>query len=128
MTQSPRGTLHVNLHLLDRQVVDREGRLICKVDDLELTPADAGRPHVTAILVGPRAVGPRLRDRLGRWVTSIAGRVADGDIPRIDFVHVAKIGSSITLACDRADVDVVPLEDWVDEHMISRIPGSGHAS
>lgn len=124
-------TLDLHLHLLDRQVIDRDGRYVCKVDDVELEVDETGRPFVTAILVGPRALGPRLGGRLGRWVRAIGRRIADGqspEPPRIDFALVSDIGSAITIVRSRADVDVGSLEGWVDAHIISRIPGSGHAS
>ncbi|MCW2648504.1 MAG: hypothetical protein QOF87_2189 [Pseudonocardiales bacterium] len=124
-------TLDLHLHLLDRQVIDRDGRYVCKVDDVELEVDETGRPFVTAILVGPRALGPRLGGRLGRWVSAIGRRIADGqspEPPRIDFALVSDIGSAITIVRSRADVDVGSLEGWVDAHIISRIPGSGHAS
>jgi sporulation protein YlmC with PRC-barrel domain len=123
--------LDVHLHLLDRQVVDPDGRFLCKVDDLELELDESGRPYVTAILFGPRALGPRLGGRLGRWVTAIARRLADGQDEqprRIDFALVSEIGSAVSITRRRRDLDVAPLERWVDTHIISRIPGSGHAS
>jgi sporulation protein YlmC with PRC-barrel domain len=124
-------TLDLNLHLLDRQVIDRDGRLVCKIDDLEFEIDEAGRPYVTAILVGPRALGPRLGGRLGRWVTAIGRRLSQGQHlqpPRIDFAQVTDIGSAITLARHRDELDVTSLEDWVDSYVISRIPGSRHES
>lgn len=124
-------TLDLHLHLLDRQVIDPDGRLVCKVDDLEFDVDESGRPFVTAILVGPRALGPRLGGRIGRWVTAIGRRLADGqspDPPRIDFALVSDIGSAITIARRRDEVDVISMERWVDANVISRIPGSGHAS
>jgi sporulation protein YlmC with PRC-barrel domain len=124
-------TLDLHLHLLDRQVIDPDGRLVCKVDDLELDVDETGRPFVTAILVGPRALGPRLGGRLGRWVTAIARRVSDGQSehpPRIDFALVSDIGSAITLARPLDELDVSLLERWVEAHVIGRIPGSRHES
>jgi sporulation protein YlmC with PRC-barrel domain len=121
--------LDLRLHLLDRQVVDADDRLVCKVDDLELDLDNDGRPYVKAIVVGPRAVGPRLGGRLGRWVTAIAGRISDGDgPPTIDFAEVTDIGSAVKVSRRRRELGVDPLEVWVDEHIIERIPGSGHAS
>jgi len=102
-----------------------------KVDDLELDVDETGRPFVTAILVGPRALGPRLGGRLGRWVTAIARRLSDGQSeqpPRIDFAQVSDIGSAITVARQLDELNVTPLERWVDAHVISRIPGSRHES
>jgi sporulation protein YlmC with PRC-barrel domain len=124
-------TLDLNLHLLDRQVIDRDGHLVCKIDDLELEIDEAGRPYVTAILVGPRALGPRLGGRLGRWMTAIGRRLSEGQRlqpPRIDFAQVTEIGSAITLARRRDELEVSSLEDWVDTYVISRIPGSRHES
>ena len=105
--------------------------MVCKVDDLEFEFDAAGRPYVTAILVGPRALGPRLGGRLGRWVASIAGRLATADqveVPRIDFGYVTGIGNSIVVARHPDELPVAPLEDWLDRHVISRIPGSRHES
>ncbi|MDT4974257.1 MAG: hypothetical protein QOG98_15 [Pseudonocardiales bacterium] len=130
MTSAAR-ILDLHLHLLDRQVIDPAGRFVCKVDDVELDIDESGRPFVTAILAGPRALGPRLGGRLGRWVSAIGRRLADGqspDPPRIDFALVSDIGSAISIVRSSDQVDVNALERWVDAHIISRIPGSGHAS
>jgi hypothetical protein len=123
--------LDVHLRLLDRQVVDRDGQLVCKVDDLELELTERGEPYISAILVGPRALGPRLGGRLGRWVTSIADRLAAdrGAGPlRISFGVVEDISEEIRLSLRREELDVEPLERWVDRYVIDRIPGSRHAS
>jgi hypothetical protein len=119
--------LDLHLHLLDRQVIDSEDRLVCNVDDLELEFDTAGRPYVKAILVGPRALGPRLGGRLDRWLTSIASRLANHPMPTIDFGCVTDIGSAIKLNRKREELGVDPLERWVEQYIISRIPGSGHA-
>jgi sporulation protein YlmC with PRC-barrel domain len=123
--------LDLQLHLLDRQVQDPDRRMICKVDDLELELDASGRPYVTAILAGPRALGPRLGGRLGRWMAAIAGRLAtpeESEIPRIDFAQVTEIGSAITIARTSDELNVAPLEGWLDRHVIARIPGSLHES
>jgi sporulation protein YlmC with PRC-barrel domain len=124
-------TLDLHLHLMDRQVVDPDGRMVSKVDDLELELDEAGRPYVTAILVGPRVLGPRFGGRLGRWMVAAAARLAGPDRPtppRIDFALVTEIGSAVQLARRVDELDVAPLEGWVYRHLIGRIPGSGHAS
>ena len=60
------------LHLLDRQVVDRDGLMVGKVDDVELTLTPDGRWEVTGLLAGPPALVPRFGGKLGegleeRW-------------------------------------------------------------
>jgi hypothetical protein len=121
-------TLDLNLHLLDRQVIDRDDKLVCKVDDVEFERGVDGNLYVAAILVGPRALGGRVGGRLGRWMRGIAQRLSTGEIPRIDMSLVSEIGSAIKLGASRKDLDTAPLEDWIRDKVISRIPGSHHES
>jgi hypothetical protein len=119
------------LHLLDRQVIDPDDRLVCKVDDLELTLDGDGRPQITGILVGPRVLGGRIGGRLGRWTTAIATRLTPDSSAaplRIDVGVVTNIGSSVRIALRRSELAVAPLESWVNRYVVARIPGSRHAS
>src|SRR5690242_2819860 len=102
------------LQLLDRQLVDPDGRPEGKVDDLELAAAPDGRLVVTALLTGPGALGPRLGGRLGRWTVRIWQRLrADaGARPvRIPAAQIAAIGSSVRLT--RRDPSSAGLEVWL---------------
>src|SRR5215208_4341892 len=56
------------LHLLDRQVVDVEGAMVCKVDDLELTSWPDGTLAVTGLLQGVPALLPRMSGGSGEWL------------------------------------------------------------
>ena len=51
-------------HLMDRQLIDLEGRLLGKVDDVELTALDDGWT-ITALLTGPEAWLGRLGGGIG---------------------------------------------------------------
>jgi hypothetical protein len=119
--------LDVNLHILDRQIVDRDGQFVAKVDDLEFERGADGALYVAKIMIGPRALGSRLGGRLGVWVRAIAERLSTEAIPAIDFALVTDIDSSVTVSASRDDLDTAPLEDWVRDHIISRVPGSRHA-
>jgi sporulation protein YlmC with PRC-barrel domain len=96
------GALDAVLHLLDRQVVDVEGRMVCKVDDVELAEAD-GSIWVTGLLSGAAARMPRYGDRRsGRVLHDFWRRLgaehADRDDPmRIDLALVARLGSGVEL-------------------------------
>jgi hypothetical protein len=120
--------IDLNLRLLDRQVVDRDDRLICKIDDVEVERGEDGALYAARILVGPRALGRRLGGRPGVWMRSIAERLARKPMPSIDFALVDDIGFKIKISASRDDLDVASLEDWVRDHFISRVPGSRHAS
>ena len=45
--------LHAAVHLLDRQLRDRNKVLCGKVDDVELERGETGEWYVTALLTGP---------------------------------------------------------------------------
>jgi sporulation protein YlmC with PRC-barrel domain len=114
------------LQLLDRQLVDRDGRMAGKVDDLELELHDDGPPVVTAILAGPGALARRIGGRFGAWIASVHARLhpEEGGPARISFGAVARIDDHVTLTVSREDVDTYRAERWVAEHVIERIPGA----
>jgi hypothetical protein len=122
--------LHAQLHLLDRQVVSRrDGRLLGKVDDLELDLA-GDVPHVRALLSGPAAWGHRLPGLLGALVSSVHRRLHplhDPDPNVIPAARIVDVTSAVQV--DSGDnLDIEGFGTWVDEQIICRIPGSGHAT
>ena len=118
------------LHLLDRQIVDREGSPVCKVDDIELVVRPDGRLAVAALLAGPGALGPRLQGRLGRWTTSIWRRLSPEAHPepiRIDAGLVSGTDSAVHLSVGIGYLPPSRLEVWVRRYIVDRIPGARHA-
>ncbi|MET8142572.1 hypothetical protein ABZU32_19880 [Sphaerisporangium sp. NPDC005288] len=124
MSQKAR-TLHAQLHLLDRQVVHAgDGRLVCKVDDVELAAGEDGRPYATAILSGPLALGPRIGGVAGRLIVATTELFRPEERPapqRIPMALVSEIGSAVQVSGDPPEA---ALERWVREHLIAPIPGS----
>jgi hypothetical protein len=116
------------LHLLDRQLIDVDGMMAGKVDDLELVwPSEAGPPLVGDILAGPGALARRLGGRPGEWIASVHARLhgGDRDPARVSFGVVSELGDHVQLTVSRADLGTFVLEAWVRDHVISKIPGSG---
>ena len=124
----------LGLHLLDRQLVDRHGRLCGKVDDLELEELPDGRLVVTAIVSGPGALAVRLRrKRLGPWLKRVHYQLADGhrvddDPGRIPVGRVTTIGSKITVAADASELPSATLDRWTADHIVAHLPGSRRAT
>lgn len=115
------------LHLLDRQIVDADGRMVAKVDDLELTRCDDGRYQVTALLVGPAALGPRLGGVVGRLVTAVHARLSHRDQPgRIPIDEVTDVGSSVTVRGNARRVYDAGFESWARTRVIDKLPGAHH--
>ena len=125
--------LDLNADLLDRQVVDSQDIPVCKVDDVRLEQGRDGKWRVTEILVGPGALGDRFRGRLGATLTGIHRRMRGLSEPRppgIPWWQVARVESDVRLSVPREGLpeDLDPLEHWLRDHVIERIPGSRHAS
>lgn len=118
--------LHLDFHLLDRQIVDRDGLLVGNVDDVELD-ADL---RVVALLVGQLALGDRIGGWVGGLMSAVARRLAPQAQPkpmRIPYERVAEVGSEVRLDIALADLGDLPLEAWLREHLVQRIPGADHA-
>jgi sporulation protein YlmC with PRC-barrel domain len=121
----------IGFDLLDRQILDSDGEPIGKVDDVELDRGPDGALRVSALLVGQQALGDRIGGRLGRWIAGAARRLSPdyerGPI-RIPFDLVAQITSAVNLSVRRELLADPPLETWLREHLIGRIPGASDAS
>ncbi|WDZ82762.1 hypothetical protein [Micromonospora cathayae] len=120
--------LLLNFNLLDRQILDRDGIPVGKVDDLELRHTDDGA-YVAALLTGQRALGARFGGVVGRWITGVAERLDDRDqgLRRIPYHLVARVDAAVRLRVSRDLLAAPALEGWLDAYLIGRIPGSGRA-
>jgi hypothetical protein len=98
----------IGMDLLDRQIVDRDGEPVGKVDDVELDVDADGTPYVAALLVGQHALGQRIGGRLGSWIAGTARRLSP------DY--------------HRGPLPDPALESWLRDHLIGRIPGASDAS
>jgi sporulation protein YlmC with PRC-barrel domain len=125
-------TVDAGLDLLDRQLIDPDGRMAGNVDDLELTiQTEGGRPVVTAILAGPGALAERLGGRPGRLIAAVHHRLQDREVEgpsRIDFGVVRSIGSDVRLTVSREDLPTMRVEAWARDMIIARIPGNARPS
>jgi hypothetical protein len=120
--------LLIGFDLLDRQIVDRDGTPVGKVDDVELATAADGALYVAALLTGQQALGARFGGVLGRWITAVAARL---DIHRlgprrIGYDLVATVDSAVHLSVRRDLLPEPALETWLNDHLIGRIPGADH--
>jgi sporulation protein YlmC with PRC-barrel domain len=91
------------LHLLDRQIVDSEGLMVAKVDDIALTPD----LQVAGILVGTAALLPRLGGDLGPRLLAFWKRLSPQDAergtPRFIPLHaIAEVDSAVVLDRERS--------------------------
>ncbi|WP_029145014.1 hypothetical protein [Microbacterium luticocti] len=111
------------LHLLDRQMLDRDGVPVSTVDDVELDGISVGEsvdhdhpPTVSAVLVGA-AVLPRI----------FGGSMPRSRWDRIEWSRVVRLGTVLELRVRADDLDATWLERWIRDRIIARIPGGSHA-
>jgi sporulation protein YlmC with PRC-barrel domain len=120
-------TMDVGLALLDRQILDPQGRMSGNVDDLELSFADDGPPWISAILAGPGALAGRLGGRVGGWIAAWHERLQDRHLEgpaRISFGIVVEVGQEVVVSAPFQELPTAAFEDWVRVHVVERIPGS----
>ncbi|MFC5789293.1 hypothetical protein EDM22_05520 [Agromyces tardus] len=115
--------LDAQLHLLDRQVLDRDGVPVSTVDDVEVGGIRPGEP------VDPAAPPPVITDLLVG--TEIATRIFGGRPPAsrrmpISWRLVSDVGTVVRLGVAGDSLDAGWVERWVSEHIIARIPGGRH--
>ena len=83
--------------LLDKQVVDRNGREMGRVDSVILEMRAGAPPRVAAIELGPAVLAARVHPILGRWVGALehAAGVGDGEPVRIAFEDIVSIADHV---------------------------------
>lgn len=122
--------VRVDRQLLDRQIVDRRGRLVGKVDDVDLVVAGDGHVYLDTMLTGQIALGQRLGGVVGRLLVAVGHRFAHrsgGRALEIPFRLVTRVGSAVEVDADLDELPPYPAEQWLRRHLVSRIPGAGHA-
>ena len=78
-----RAEFDIGLHVLDHQLLDKNGRRCGNVDDLAIEGGPGETPEVVAILVGPGYWGPR-----AGWIGRLAGWIGGGGKVRVDWSEV----------------------------------------
>jgi hypothetical protein len=114
-------------HLVMRDIADgllesADGAALGRVADIEIALDDDGPPRLAALLVGPEALAGRVSSRLrpiAHWL--LRGRFDH----RIDIDEVVEFGPTLKLRHDQDHYRVGQADDWVYDHLLRFIPGSG---
>jgi hypothetical protein len=111
------------LHLLDRQVLDRDGIPVTTVDDLELE----GPVSIREVQVGgppPRLLA--LLDGSALMTRIFGGRPPSSRLERIPLESVDRIEIVITLSTSAEEEVPGWPERWLRNRIIRHIPGGSH--
>jgi sporulation protein YlmC with PRC-barrel domain len=109
--------------LLDKQVVDRNGRMLGRVDGIVLDRPEKGAPNLAAILIGPVALGFRVHPALGRWLAALerACGLPSGRPARIDMAHISRIARYVHTDLASSDTAALAVEQRL-RRWVAKIP------
>ena len=113
-----KGKLEIGLHVLDHQLLDRNGRRCGNVDELAIEGGAGKTPEVVALLVGPGYWGER-----AGWIGRLAGWIGRGAKVRVPWQEVEAINSAVKLKREAQELNLGRGDDRLRRH-IERIPGS----
>lgn len=101
--------------VLDKAIVDRNGRPMGRADNILLECRKGAPPRVSAIELGPSVLGARLHPRLGRWLAALeyALGIDAGRPVRIAFDRVLQITHAIKVDLTITETAAGTVEDRV---------------
>ncbi len=113
--------------VLDKRLLDRDDTIIGRVDGLIIEVRGDSQPRVTHLSIG----GPAVFARIGKRAASLAKLLGGhwgpkrGAPVRIAWSDIDHFGRDVklTISCD--ETEAMAWEDWIGEHIISKIPGGG---
>jgi sporulation protein YlmC with PRC-barrel domain len=111
--------------LLDKSVVDRNGREMGRVDGILLDYRSNHPVRLAALVIGPAALGDRLHPTLGRFVRRLEKRLRiDHNRPaRIDVADIDNIEGKVRLRLTISETAVAAIERRLRAWVI-RLPGA----
>jgi hypothetical protein len=116
--------LDARLHLLDRQVHDRDDVPLTTVDDVELVDERSG---AATLEPGAAVVVAALVTGAARITRMVGGHAPQARWYRIPWRTVDRVETAIHLHVRGDELDVTWSERWLRDHVIGRIPGGRHA-
>ena len=111
--------------VLDKPVVDRNGREMGRADGIVLAIRDGQPPRLEAILIGPVVLGRRLHPSIGRLVGALErwlGLGANRPV-RVEFGDIEMIGRKVKVRLAVGDTGADEVERRL-RRWVMRLPGS----
>ncbi len=111
---------------LDKQLVDRNGNKMGRVDAVILQLEKGKQPTVAFIAVGAVSQAERLHRGLGRYAKAISKRlgIAPQDPFRIPWSKIVAAGIEVIADVDAEKTPALAWELWLREKIVGRIPGA----
>ena len=114
--------------VLDQQIIDIEQQKAGKVDGIAIEIREDGPPRVAYLDVGTEVLARRFSSRLERLMQRIHRRT-QGERRKpfqVSWDKVRNVAISVSVDVDDKDYSNYYLEEWLREHIITKIPGNAH--
>lgn len=111
---------------LDKQLKDRNGKRMGRVDDIVLEIGEDRAPRIVAIEIGAVAQARRVHPRLGAWMARRARKWAPSrsDPYRIAWQELKVTRNEVTVDIAAGRTRAMVWERWLRRRVIGRIPGA----
>jgi sporulation protein YlmC with PRC-barrel domain len=111
---------------LDKQLVDRHGHKLGRVDGIVMEVGGNSQPRITHIEVGAITQYRRIGARIARLVAALARRWGreHPDPYRIPWAQVVPTGIDVTVDVEAEETPALAWERWLRARVIGRIPGA----
>ncbi|MEO8193032.1 MAG: hypothetical protein ABI681_04220 [Gemmatimonadales bacterium] len=120
-------TFRIVRDVLDKKLLDADECVMGRVDSIVLGYPDGRQPRMVRVEIG----GPLLAAHLASWLVRPVEWLGRNFGPRrrvnvsVQWSHVKKMGRDLHLDIRADDTEALAWENWLAEHVIGRIPGSG---
>ena len=118
--------MHVVRDVLDKAVVDPDGREIGRVDGILIDDRGSQPPRLAAVLIGPSVLGSRLHAVIGRAVVAIehAAGIHRGRPVHIPFADLAVRSNDVVAPHLHAGATAATVVERRLRAWLQRLPGN----
>ena len=111
--------------LLDKGVIDRNGRDMGRVDRVVIARGSGSHPRVVAIEIGPSALAERLYRSLGRWIMGLLHGLdtAEGQPLRVQVSQILDVTDRVKVDLAFGETPAASVEHKL-RGLVKRIPGA----
>jgi sporulation protein YlmC with PRC-barrel domain len=109
---------------LDKQVVDREGHKMGRVDGIVIEVGDDQAPTVSAVKIGSVCQAERLHPKVGKFVSWLSKRcgVVNHDPFRLPWSKIVCAEIEAIAGVEAEATPALAWELWLRKHVIARFP------
>ncbi|HEX9493404.1 MAG TPA: hypothetical protein VGA33_09070 [Thermoanaerobaculia bacterium] len=114
-------------NVLDKQLVDKDGTKMGRVDGIALTLDDSGPPRVDHLELGLAVLAHRIHPRLEEWLQGLRKKWTPRRSARqiVTWSHVLEVTAQhVRVDLQALQTPAFDWERWLRRNIVSKIPGS----